>query len=607
MRPNKKNNLLHKFAKKIECLVKDEYDREVETTSPLIDACKNPEVVKDVIFMAAEKMHFEIMNSDQTEDGSIFRMLFKYQDAAFLLDLYYSTPCRIQLTFPNFLAVDPELINEVRATCNHFNTNCLTNFVTYEMDEKENELTISLLRNLTPTLSAEDMNYQLQESLAGFFSMARHFTSDYDDISKAKKREKVDDIEHTYHCSKRLEALLAEDELRHHLIKEGCADEPSLSSRAQCLLGTWLERNQLLLGDVTLDKLSVSNDQGYSATLTEEQAIKDFFLLSPILYQANGTDEVTVQNATLSLTYHHKAESEEGEARSKVLMLLLENAATIDHTLYVRISYLVPERRAKNTSRFAPMVFTNHTTGSIVIGYDWKDERSKHSEFEYMWQEVQDKLAGKNNEPLTPEQKSLINVTQPQLGFCCYWGKKLLLRKRYYEAIYHLELAWNMQNNRYYELDQKGVAIYDELCFLLALCYNKLGYPRNALFYINNLEEIKSERYIKEEASAMIRARQHDAALWIEKGLENLRNHIDDLCYNEQELDDETSDLYNFMRRQYVVAHVEMQQLSKAEEECKRMIDDNEQTEFAHEELRYIRNLREKGVNDINSIANKHL
>ena len=467
------------------------------------------------------------------------------------------------------------------------------------MDQDDNELNVSLLNNLRPTLLVEEMKEQLQDCISGFFSMSRHFTEHLQEISKTKKKEKIEDLEYEFLCNKRLEALLAENELQHQLIRKGDYESPSLSSKEQCRLGVWMKRCHLLLGNVTLDQLTVQNDQGYTETVTGEEKIRNFFLLSPILNQAEKAEEVSVQNATLSLTYHHVTDYEEfPPSKLKVMMLLLENAACIDHTLYVRINYLVPERKANNTTRLEPSVYTNHTSGNMVIGYDWKDENNKQSEFEYMWQEAQDKLGGNNNEPLTPEQEVLINVTHPTLGFCCYWGKKFLLNKRYYEATYYLEIAWNMQNNYYYKLDRKGRALYDELCFELTLCYNKLGYPHMALFYINNIEEMTYNRYIKEETKAMIAARQHDTAPWIEKGLENLRERIDEMQYNEQEIDAETADLYRFMRRQYVVACIEVQQFIKAEEECKRMIDEKVLVDFAESELKYIDQLREKGVTD---------
>ncbi len=595
----RQKNIWHKLAKKIEGLVKDDVEQEEEkVTTPLAEANQHPQEVKSVILQAAQDMNFGIVSDEDNSDGTVSRIFFKYQSAAFLLDLYKSNPCRIQLTFPSFMGIQADMINEVRAACNHFNNNCLSCFCTYDMDKEENELNISLLNNLRPTLSVEEMKEELQDCISGFFSMSRHYSEHFQEIAKTKKKEKIEDLEYEFLCNKRLDALLAEDELQHQFIREGDYESPTLSSKEQCQLGVWLKRCHLLLGNVTLDQLTVQNDQGYTETVTSEENIRNFFLLSPILGQTEKAEEVSVQNATLSLTYHHATNNEEQPSKRKVMMILLENAACIDHTLYVRVSYLLPERKANNTTRLESHVYTNHTSGNMVIGYDWKNEGNKQSEFEYMWQEAQDKLGGINTDSLTPEQEVLLNVTHPALGFCCYWGKKFLLCKRFYEATYYLEIAWNMQNNYYYKLDRKGHALYDELCFELSLCYNKLGYPQMALFYINNIEEMAYNRYIKEETNAMIAARQHDTVPWIEKGLENLRERIDEMQYNEQDVDADTADLYRFLRRQYVTSCIEVQQFMKAEDECKRMIEENEMVNFAQSELNYINQLREKGVTD---------
>lgn len=170
------------------------------------------------------------------------------------------------------------------------------------------------------------------------------------------------------------------------------------------------------------------------------------------------------------------------------MLIALEHVMSENNITYIRINAMSPERRAVNDRNFnATKQDELLTARTMMIAVDYKDGKSKGTEFSYMWKDAIDKKREGKTDEWTVEQKFIYDITSPNTAYDLYWGYKFFVQKRYYEASLHFHRAWSRMNKRYSLLEQWEIEKYNEVSFMLGESYLKMDLYPQAFFHFDGL------------------------------------------------------------------------------------------------------------------------
>ena len=217
-----------------------------------------------------------------------------------------------------------------------------------------------------------------------------------------------------------------------------------------------------------------------------------------------------------------------------------------------------------------------------------------------MWSDAQLKARNGEKDSLTDDQLLLGQVRVADVAYNLYWGQRMFDAERFYEAILYLENVFNSYREDFFEMKQEPRQVFMETAYKLGFCYNELGLYKQAFYYLDLIASDGNIRHTMELVNMM--ANSKDLRLF--SYTEGVMNEVKRNFGEDDELPDNIRDLINFLRRRRGYAYIDFNQLDKAEEIFTRMLDEEENADYAINELAYIKKLRKQRGEDVESNDN---
>ena len=232
---------------------------------------------------------------------------------------------------------------------------------------------------------------------------------------------------------------------------------------------------------------------------------------------------------------------------------------------------------------------------SMLIALDRADDNKRQQEFDYMWSDAQ--LKAKNGEQgnLDEDQEMLCQVSVADVAYNLYWGQQMFHAQRYYEAILHLENVYNSFRENIYEMKGEHKRVFMETAYKLGFCYNELGLHKQAFYYLDLMASDGNIRHTMELVNSMANSKDLRLFSYTEGVMEEVKRNFNE----DDELPDNIRDFINFLRRRRGYAYIDFNQLDKAEKIFTQMLNEEENADYAINELAYIKKLRQQRGEDV--------
>lgn len=529
-------------------------------------------------FFAILKRHQCKYEKDSVSDEKNEFYLFKYQNGNFRVAFLQDEPY-VAIQFLSFLTMPSSQINIARILCNEMNSSLhIPSQVVYSTDEEENEINLHLVvKTLLPDTPAMDKYFI--SILDTSFQIQRFLWERYEKMAKIQE----DDVEKQQMESDHDLFLLSEQELREEEGKQtnrfNCTDVLSLGQ----LLGTLseVEKENLLNMKIVAD---------YDRSVLDNPEDIWNFNISTLLteYQEDGSLKIRNGNATLVLNLRKQGRKE----RTVNLLIDFHAENEWEGILYFRVSMLTPSAEVKPNGNLGRGM---HYDLNFLIAFDGKDAGKKKSEYDYMWQDAQDKLQKGNVKDISPAQNLLMLSENGVYSYNVYWGKRMFDDGRFYEALLYLENAYQVMQVDYGHLNETGRNAFYEICYMIGFIYTEFRNYVEAYYYLDAVFYLHRIRYTQEYVNCLVNAKDFRAISIIDNLLQTIEQSSENAEEGEPvEPDSEFLEFRNFLLRRRAYVYVDLGMLDEAEKEFKEMLKQPSNKDYALGELAYIQKLKQK-------------
>lgn len=542
-------DLLQKWLKELNC--KYEVDKKEETS---------------VVRFDYQSGHFQALIDDDSEVVT-FRYLFIF-------------------------TTQLEKLEIVRSVCNGLNTRVDMVKMVYSFDRDKNEVYVHVLVEMPVVPGASGLKAVFTDGLARCFSTQFLFMREFDDEVKHCKESGTEDLETSLASHKRELFLLREQEFSHQ------SHDMQLRPNADEVLKLGRLVSLLFGQDAfVFNRLVVADADGHAQVLTEKLA--DFNLLSPFLMTRpeGGEPEFKETDVVLQLSFTMP------DGVASTLVISLKPEGRTDTTCYVRLTCCIPARGI-NVNVSEGGKYNRLQAHSLLVAYDLQSSQKQRQEFEYMWQDAKDKaLAGKEEE-MTDEQWLMLAANSSNVAQALYRGRQLMHGERYFEALLYLENAYDDLQSRFQTLGNQAKDRFYELCYFIGFCYCELERYEQAYFYLDIVFQLNRVIYTQEYINCLVNSGDFRALYVIDRLLSDIRKddggdkEEDEGDGDKQQSDSVLQHFINFLRRRRGYVLVDMGRLDEAEKMFREMLNEEDNSDYALEELAYIQRLKEAGERD---------
>ena len=498
---------------------------------------------------------------------------FDFQAAHFIAAIRSQDDC-IEISYPCMSSTTIDYLDLVRSKCNERNNSNILFKFSYSIDHEGNKVDvhISFFNN---TVNAELIAHELGAA----FHFQREWQRDFDEAVDASKDSRNHDMESDLYKYQHEMYLLRHQELKHQL-DSSAANIASGSSE----LALWqaletvapLPASRLLFMTVN----TVSGQQ----RLEDEKAIRSFDLRRALVEGEGKQARLTRDYAVLDL---HYLQGEDQQPRMMTIALTAEGED--DNSIYSRVTITQPPHNASRRNSLSNE-WRRPLSVSMLIALDRSDDLKRQQEFDYMWSDAKLKARNKDQNGLSEDQKMLCQVNTADEGYNLYWGQRMFDSGRYYEAIQYLENMFYSYREDFFEMRPERKHMFIEVAYKLGFCYNELGLPKQAFYYLDLMASDGNIRHTIELVNALANSKDLRLFSYTEGVMEEIKRNFD----NAEEMPDNIKDLINFLRRRRGYAFIDFNELDKAEKIFTAMLDEEENADYAINELAYIKKLREQ-------------
>ena len=508
-----------------------------------------------------------------TKEEDATTIPFEFQAAHFIASIRKQDDC-IEVTYPTMASAPLSQLHLVRSKCNERNNSNILFKFTYSIDHKENEVNVhmSFFNN---HVTSESMAHQLKAA----FYFQREWQHDYDEAVSTAKDHDTSDLESEIYKHEREMFMLRRLELRHQLDSSAASIAAGTGS-----LPLWQMLDTVApLPDARLLFMTVNTVNGQQR-IEQEQDIRNYDLRHALVEGEGKEARLTRDYAVLDL--HYKLGLDEKPMMSTIA-ITAEGEDT--HSIYSRVTVTHTPR---NASRLNSLSNENRQPRSVsmLIALDRSDDKQRQQEFEYMWTDAQLKAKNDELDNMTDEQKMLCQVHSSDVAYNLYWGQQLFHAERYYEAILHLENVYHSYREVFFDLTAEQKRTFMEVAYKLGFCYNELGQPKLAFYYLDLMASDGNIRHTMELVNSMANSKDLRLFSYTEDVMDEVKRNFSE----HEELPDNIRQFINFMRRRRGYAYIDFNQLDQAEKIFTKMLDEEENADYAINELAYIKRLRQQ-------------
>ena len=498
---------------------------------------------------------------------------FEFQAAHFIASIRKQDDC-IEVTYPTMASAPLSQLHLVRSKCNERNNSNILFKFTYSIDHKENEVNVhmSFFNN---HVTSESMAHQLKAA----FYFQREWQHDYDEAVSTAKDHDTSDLESEIYKHEREMFMLRRLELRHQLDSSAASIAAGTGS-----LPLWQMLDTVApLPEARLLFMTVNTVNGQQR-IEQEQDIRNYDLRHALVEGDSKESRLTRDYAVLDL--HYKLGLDEKPMMSTIA-ITAEGEDT--HSIYSRVTVTHTPR---NASRLNSLSNENRQPRSVsmLIALDRSDDKQRQQEFDYMWTDAQLKAKNDELDNMTDEQKMLCQVHSSDVAYNLYWGQQLFHAERYYEAILHLENVYHSYREVFFDLTAEQKRTFMEVAYKLGFCYNELGQPKLAFYYLDLMASDGNIRHTMELVNSMANSKDLRLFSYTEGVMDEVKHNFSE----DEELPDNIRQFINFMRRRRGYAYIDFNQLDQAEKIFTKMLDEEENADYAINELAYIKRLRQQ-------------
>lgn len=512
-----------------------------------------------------------------SKDESVTTITFDFQAGHFVASIRKQDDS-VEITFPCIASAPVSQLNIVRSRCNDRNyANMLFKF-TYTLDDEANEVNVHM--SFFNNVIDDDT---LKNELSAAFHFQREWVKAFEDDVTTSKDNDSSDLESDMYKHQREMFLLRHMEMRHQLDASAGAIANGINA-----LPLWQMLDTVSpLPDAHLLFLTV-NTVSHQERIEEEEKIRNLDLRR-VLTEGEGKEARFMRDyAVIDL---HYTQGMDQVPRMATIAITAEGQD--DHCLYSRVTVTLPPRNASRMSSLSNELRQPHSV-SMLIALDRSNDKQRQQEFEYMWSDAQLKIKNNEQDSMTEEQIMLAHAQHANVAYNLYWGQQMFLDKRYYEAMLYMENIINSLRSHFFELNDEQRRMFMEAAYKLGFCYNELGLNKQAFYYLDLMATDGNIRHTMELVNAM--ANGKDIRLF--NFTDNVLNEVKRNFSEEEDLPDNIRDLINFLRRRRGYAYIDFNQLDQAEKIFTQMLDEEENADYAINELAYIKKLREQRGED---------
>ena len=506
---------------------------------------------------------------------------FEFQAGHFVASIREQDDC-MEVTYPCITTVPLHQLDLVRTKCNERNnSNMLFKFF-YTLDHEKHEVNVhmSFFNN---QVDAENFMHELKAA----FYFQREWLHDYDQAVSTSKSYDTSDLESELYKYHREMFMLRRMELRHQT-------DASVASIANGMgaLPLWqLLETVMPLPESQLLFMTVNTVSGQQR-VDDEQAIRGYDLRHALV-DGDGQQARLVRDYAL-IDLHYKQGRDQ---QPRLLTLSVTAEGEDDHSIYSRVTITQVPRNASLINSLSNGDRQPHSV-SLLIALDRSDDQQRQQEFEYMWTDAQLKARNGEENDLSEEQEMLSQVRVADVAYNLYWGEQLFQSERFYEAILHLENVYHSFRANFFEMSPEHKRVFMEVVYKLGFCYNDLGLYKQAFYYLDLVANDGNIRHTMELVNAMANSKDPRLFSYTEGIMEEVKNN-----FGDEELPDNIKDFINFLRRRRAYSYIEFNDLDKAEKIFTHMLDEEDNADYAINELAYIKKLRKLREEDTNDEA----
>ena len=524
-------------------------------------------------FLKANNCTYKI---SKDEDATTFT--FDFQAAHFVATIRKQDDC-VEITFPCIASAPMSQLDLVRSRCNDRNSSNILFKFTYTIDNEENEVNVhmSFFNN-----AIDDAI--IKHELAAAFHFQREWNKAFDNDVATSKENDTSDLESELYKHQREMFLLRHLEMRHQL---------DLSARAIANGTNALPLWQMLetvspLPAARLLFMTV-NTVSHQERIEDEEKMRNLDLRR-VLTQGEGKEARFMRDyAVIDLHYTQGL-----DLVPRMATIAITAEGQDDHCLYSRVTVTIPPRNVSRMNSLSNELRQPQSI-SMLIALDRSNDKQRQQEFDYMWSDAQLKVKNNEQHSMTEDQIMLSQAQNANVAYNLYWGQQLFLNKRYYEAMLYLENVFNSLRVHFFELNADQRNIFLEVAYKLGFCYNELGLNKQAFYYLDLIATDGNIRHTMELVNAMANGKDLRLFSFTDNVLSEVKRNFN----QDEELPDNIRDLINFLRRRRGYAHIDFNQLDQAEKIFTQMLDEEENADYAINELAYIKKLRQQRGEDV--------
>lgn len=519
----------------------------------------------------------------QDEDETVYT--FQFQGGNFIANIRHKSDY-VEITFPSIASAPIDKLSLVRSKCNEHNShNSLFKFA-YSYDEEENELNvhISFFNNrVQPS--------EMANELSAAFSIRRLWYESFAEATKSLDDNDNTDLENGAMRQRREFHLLRQMEMR---VQDSATGSMAHGTKA---LALWQMLDTVNpLPTATPLFMTVNTVDGQQRIEDEEQVRA--YDLRRVLVEGEGKDARLVRDyAVIDLHY-----TQGPDKRPRLLTIAITAEGEDQYHIYSRATITQVPRNMDRDNSLSNEAHHTPASVSLLIALDRSSDKQHEQEFDYMWTEAKQKLKDGNIAGMSEEEKLLAQATNADVAYNLYWGQQMFYNERYYEALLHFENLIESYRKDFFELEGEEKRTFMETAYMLGFCYNELGLPKQAFYYLDLLANDGNIRHTMELVNSMANSKDLRLFSYTEGIMEEVKRNFSD----EEELPEHIRDFINFLRRRRGYAFINFNQLDQAEKIFTQMLNEEENADYAINELAYIKRLRQERGDEKDTATTAH-
>ena len=508
-------------------------------------------------------------------------LVFHHQEMCYVIS-YDNERKRINFFMPQIHEATVGELSLIRGAINEVNQESCNEHLIYTCDEKKGSVFVHIQVCLERITNQEALTAVLRDEMERMARLNLRYFNQVRASHLLGQQFATDDCERLILERNFEKALLSKEEARHlRPRREHIAD-----GRHRIRLREWLVR--LCDGGLkAMVRLDIVTDEG----LERIDEIKQIVNIDPlsILIERDeaGVAKVVRQQATLIV--HCKNPSDKFDTE-ELLVVTLQVETQTDAAIYVRATICrtpVPGHGLETISD--ENIYMDNL--SVTLAATIQPEDKRIAEIDYMWEELREAKRTGNLDDLTEELRYLVTYSEDRDMFeQMYWGRKLMLNKRYYEALLHLECVYEMLAPQFDDLKREARERFFDLCYQIGLCYNELRLYKEAYIYLDAVANCGNMSYTMAYVNCLVNSKDHRALQIVNSLLEQAQRYEED---SEESVPESAQEFHNFLRRNQVFILIETGKHADAQTILETMLGEPENFDFAVDELAYLKSLTE--------------